>query len=333
MKTNSLGQLQRMDLREIWDSESGEFTPWLAQDENIALLGDTIGIELELEAQEKNVGPFRADILCKDISNDSWVLIENQLEATDHKHLGQLLTYAAGLKAVTIVWIAQKFTDEHRATMDWLNQITDENFNFFGLEVELWRIGGSLPAPKFNVVCKPNDWAKSVADSRKRIEEGELNEYRQTLIEYWAGFSDLAKTRSKLIKPQKPLPQQWTNVAIGTSNFCLLASVNNQKQFITAHLGIYGPHSKSNFKELFAEKHDAEKQFGCDLDWREMPDKKESKVLIKLDKTNPTDRNDWPRQHQWLLDNLEKLHKVFSKRVKALKHAKFNGSDDSDEGE
>lgn len=153
-----LGRLTRVDLRNIWTSESSDFTPWLAREENLAVLGDALGIDLELEAQEKAVGPFRADILCKDIGTGAWVLVENQLERTDHSHLGQLLTYASGLEAVTIVWIAARFTEEHRSTLDWLNKITDESFRFFGLEVELWRIGDSPAAPKFNIVSKPNDW-------------------------------------------------------------------------------------------------------------------------------------------------------------------------------
>ena len=135
MNDELLGRLERVDLRTIWTSEPAEFTPWLAQAANLKVLADTLGIELELEAQEKVVGPFRADILCKDTSTDSWVLVENQLERTDHIHLGQLLTYAAGLQAVTIVWLAARFTDEHRATLDWLNSITDESFRFFGLEI------------------------------------------------------------------------------------------------------------------------------------------------------------------------------------------------------
>ena len=142
---------------------------WL-DDENIGLLSETIGLELEVEAQEKHVGPFRADILCKDTVTDSWVLIENQLERTNHTHLGQLLTYAAGLDAVTVVWIAERFTEEHRAALDWLNEITAEGFSFFGLEIELWRIGDSPMAPKFNVVSHPNDWTKTVS----RISRGEL---------------------------------------------------------------------------------------------------------------------------------------------------------------
>jgi hypothetical protein len=138
MSIKTLGRLQKVELREAWLSESRDFTPWLAQEENLNLLGEAIGIELELESQEKDVGPFRADILCKDTSTDNWVLIENQLERTDHSHLGQLLTYAAGLNAVTIVWIAERFTEEHRATLDWLNERTDEKINLFGLEIELW---------------------------------------------------------------------------------------------------------------------------------------------------------------------------------------------------
>ena len=128
-----------------------EDRPWLAREENLALLGETLGLELELEAVEQGVGPFRADIVCRDTVSNSRVLVENQLQGTDHRHLGQIFTYAAGLDAVTVVWIAARFTDEHRAALDWLNEITDQRVNFFGLEIELWRIGGSPLAPKFNV--------------------------------------------------------------------------------------------------------------------------------------------------------------------------------------
>ena len=113
-----LGRLEKVELRDIWITEDQDFTPWLAQEENLSVLADTIGVDLELEAQEKNVGPFRADILCRDTGTGDWVLIENQLERTDHTHMGQLMTYAAGLQAVTIVWVSSRFTDEHRAALD-----------------------------------------------------------------------------------------------------------------------------------------------------------------------------------------------------------------------
>jgi hypothetical protein len=169
-----LGRLERVELRNIWQSEAQHFTPWLAREDNLALLADTLGIDLELEAVERNVGPFRADILCKDTISDSWVLIENQLERTDHTHLGQLMTYAAGLNAVTIVWIAARIADEHRAAMDWLNDITTGDVQFFALEVELWRIGDSPAAPKFNVVSKPNDWSRSLSGAKRVI--GDISE-------------------------------------------------------------------------------------------------------------------------------------------------------------
>lgn len=156
-RVSTFGRLERVDLCEVWPHEAASFTPWLAQAESIQLLGDTIGMSLQVEAQEKDVGPFRADILCRDTSpNGGWVLIENQLERTGHPHLGQLITHAAGLDAATVVWIAQHFTDEHRAALDWLNEITGDAFRFFALEVEAWRIGDSMPAPKFNVVSRPN---------------------------------------------------------------------------------------------------------------------------------------------------------------------------------
>ncbi|NJK46713.1 MAG: DUF4268 domain-containing protein, partial [Pleurocapsa sp. SU_196_0] len=217
----SLGRLEKLDLRMFWKGEATSFTPWLAQ--NLDLLGDAIDLELELEAQERNVGPFRADILCKDTATDTWVLIENQLERTDHTHLGQLMTYAAGLDAVRIIWVAERFTDEHRAALDWLNRITEERFHFFGLEVELWRIGNSEPAPKFNVVCQPNDWAKSIS----RATEEPLTTTKQLQLEYWQAFREYLKEHSKIIKPQAAQAQHWTNYAIGRHGFNLDARVNN----------------------------------------------------------------------------------------------------------
>jgi hypothetical protein len=184
-----LGRLERVDLRDIWISEAAGFTPWLARPENMAVLSEALGFDLEIEAQEKTVGRFRPDILCKDTETSRWVLIENQLERTDHGHLGQLLTYASGLDAATIVWIAARFTEEHRSTLDWLNKITDDSFRFFGLEVELWRIGESPAAPKFNIISKPNDWSHSIAQAARAIDEADLSDVRLMQRDYWAGLN------------------------------------------------------------------------------------------------------------------------------------------------
>ena len=124
-----------------------------------------------MQGVEQQVGAFRADILCRDGVDDSQVLIENQLYKTDHKHLGQLLTYAPGLEATTVIWIASEFVEKHRAALDWLNEITDSKYRFFGLEIELWKIDNSLVAPKFNIVSKPNDWTQSIKQKAQQIPE------------------------------------------------------------------------------------------------------------------------------------------------------------------
>ena len=159
-----LGRLTQVDLRTYWQREDTEFTPWLGQSENLDLLGAAIGKELERQAEEVNVGPFRADLLCKDTVTGDLVLVENQIERTDHGHLGQVLTYAAGLGAKPIVWIAREFQEEHRAALDWLNESTHDDIEFYGVQVELWRIGDSTPAPRFDVVAHPNEWSREVRE-------------------------------------------------------------------------------------------------------------------------------------------------------------------------
>ncbi|MGA7686740.1 MAG: hypothetical protein WCC32_08595 [Terriglobales bacterium] len=200
-----LGSIERVDLRTIWTTEAEHFTPWLAQPENLEKLGETLGIDLELEAREKDVGPFRADILCKNTAeNDSWVVIENQIEKTDHRHLGQLLTYASGLRASTIVWISAEFCEEHRAALDWLNQMANKSARFFGLEIELWRIGDSPAAPRFNVVCKPNDWETTVRQAAETLTAEEGTPSQNLRIKYWTAFRSYLQEHNSKLRPQKP---------------------------------------------------------------------------------------------------------------------------------
>lgn len=278
------------------------------------MLGETIGIELEVEAQERNVGPFRADILCKDTVTNSWVLIENQLERTDHSHLGQLLTYAAGLDAVTVVWIAKHFTDEHRAALDWLNEITDEGFSFFGLEIELWRINDSPMAPKFNLVSHPNDWTRTVS----RISRGELSTTDQLYLEYWTGLRAFLEQRNGVIRPTKPLPQNWIDFGVGRSHFRLETTINKREKWICVDLTLMGPNAKPHFYLLEQNKVDIEEEIGAELEWEERPGRKQSYISLSLEEIDLEDRSDWDRQHQWLCERLEIFHKVFSPRVEAL---------------
>ncbi|WP_411680041.1 DUF4268 domain-containing protein [Clostridium thailandense] len=315
----NLGKLEKINLREVWKTEAEYFTPWLAQDENIQLLGDAIGIELEVEGTEKNVGPFRADILCKDTATGAWVLIENQLEKTDHSHLGQILTYAAGLSAVTIIWIAEKFTEEHRAALDWLNEITNDTFNFFGLEIELWKIENSPSAPKFNIVSKPNSWTRTISNVVRQIELEELSETKRLQLEYWKAFESYLVRNSKVLKPQKPLPQNWTNFSIGRSNFVLNALINNKDKRISVRLVISGAYAKEYFRQLEAMKYEIETEAKTTFFWRELPEGKESHIVIDQNNVMLENNEEWTKQHEWLKEHLELMHKVFFKRIKNLK--------------
>lgn len=312
-----LGRLEKIDLREIWKTEAQDFTPWLAQDVNMAILADTLGLQLEVEAQERNVGPFRADILCKDLDDNSWVLIENQLERTDHGHLGQLLTYASGLTAVTIIWIAARFSDEHRSVLDWLNEITDEKFQFFGLEVELWRIGESPAAPKFNIVSKPNEWSRAVGRASKQIESQAITELKQTQLEYWTALNARMDGHPYL-RLRKPQPQHWTNYSIGRSGFVLAATLNSRERRIGVELDLENEDSTAYFHLLREEQDEIEQEIGAKLLWREIPNKTTSRIILYLDQADCTDRSDWPRQHAWLQDHAERFHQTFAERVRAL---------------
>lgn len=313
MKPDKLGRLQKVELRDVFSDEARDFTPWLAQEENLKLLGDTIGLDLSLESQEKDVGPFRADILCKDTATDNWVLIENQLEKTDHTHLGQLLTYAAGLNAVSIVWVAQRITDEHRATLDWLNERTDEHINLFGLEIELWRIGESPVAPKFNIVSQPNDWGRTV---RAAAEDGEISEHKQTQFEFWLAFREYMEIHSK-IRCQKAYPHHWMNHSIGRSGFHLSSVVSvwnsetkTRDPEIRVELVLTDEHAKQHFASLESKHPEIEKAIGASLTWHNPAGKNMCRIYVRQT-ADFLNKDLWPQQHDWLREKLELFHKVF----------------------
>ena len=320
-----LGRLERVELREAWLSESSHFTPWLAQEENLRLLGDAIGIELELESQEKEVGPFRADILCKDTATDNWVLIENQLERTDHTHLGQLLTYAAGLNAVTIVWIAKKFTEEHRAALDWLNERTDSTINLFGLEVELWRIGNSPIAPKFNIISQPNDWARTVQQAAAG--SNEMRPLKQFQVRYWTAFKEYMESVGGVVRCTKPQPQGWMNYAIGRSGVHLTSimsswnsETNRKGGEIRVELYLDGPKARQELGALERRKEEFEGALGFPLTYHDREGNVQARAYTRRD-ADYQDEALWPEQFAWLRDRLEKMHKVFRPIMMDLKVA------------
>ena len=313
-----LGNLEKVDLRKIWKSESSEFTPWLAKEENLRKLGEALNIRSGIGITGEKCWSVSADILCKDVNSQQWVLIENQIERTDHNHLGQLMTYAAGLKAVIIIWIAREFTDEHRAALDWLNEITTDEINFFGIEIELWKIGDSPVAPKFNVVSKPNEWTHSVSQATQAIEKGELTETQKLQFEYWTKFNEFMKRRQSPIRPQKAFPQHWMNFAIGRSNFVMYALANAREKQISVGLSMTGPYSKAHYHLLDNEKAEIEQQIGQALEWREQLGRNESRITLHRLNSDVATKAQWEEYFVWMADTLEKFSRVFRSRIQNL---------------
>ena len=311
----AFGRLEPVDLRAAWEREHTHFTPWLAREENLALLGATIGIELELQAQEQMVGPFRADLLCKDTTDGSLVLIENQIERTDHSHLGQVITYAAGLEAVTIVWIARRFTEEHRAALDWLNEVSHEKIRFFGLEVELWRIGTSPIAPKFNVIARPNDWSKTVREAAT----GSTTELQAYRYEFWASFlAHLERQGTTLSANRKPSPDHWMTWGLGKTGFHLSGLVGFRDKYCVARLVLEGGQGHGEYFALLEHRSEIETALSTPVVWDRAEDRKASYIAVQRNDLDPMDRAQWPEIHAWLQEKLEEFDRVFRPIVKKL---------------
>lgn len=312
-----LSKITKVDLRSCWQNEASDFTPWLASEDNIALLADALGMnELEVKSQEEHVGPFRADILCVDPGTDKLVLIENQLEKTDHNHLGQIMTYAAGLDAVTIIWIAEHFTEEHRAAIDWLNRITDKEFNFFGVEIELIKIGDSPAAPIFNVIAKPNGWSKDVRSSQSSGEarsEGDSFKFN-----YWSDFiSYMNNNPSRLFRTPSASSDHWMNIAIGRGGFKICLLLNTREQKVTIQMYMYDDADKKYFDTLANYKEEAEAAIGQELEWRRLDGKKASTI----DLYKKCDLNDSVQRVEifaWYRTYTEKFISFFKPIIKKL---------------
>ena len=313
-----LKQLTPVDLSEVWETEPQHFTPWLAREENLTLLGKTLGIELELEAQEINVGDFRADILCKNTVDGSWVLIENQLEQTDHKHVGQLLTYAAGLDAATVVWIAKTFRRGHCAMLDWQNRITDERYRFFGIEIKVWQIENSAHAVQFEVVSSPNDWSRGVNQNTQRAANKQLSETQESQLRFWTGLGEYMADNGSSLNYPTSIAGRYILFSIGRTNFSLMTWLAHTRNEIGIWLYVKGDNAEAHFRLLKEQQEEIHDEFGEMLEWIELPGSNTKRICLAKVDTDPLDENDWPHQYEWFTAKLEKFDRVFRPHIRIL---------------
>jgi len=311
---DSLGTIKQLDVRQIWKNESADFTPWLAEDENIALLGEVLGIELEVEDTEVAAGPYSADILARDTGTTGYVVIENQLGRTNHDHLGKAITYAAVLNANTIVWIAPDFTDEHKKALDWLNDNSSDELSFFGVRPELWQIDESKPALRFNVLSRPAEAIRTATVKKAAT----LSPLRKLQLEWWTTVRDALLKSKAVPSAQSPGPRHWYNVALGRSGIHLSNTANTFDNKIGVRIYMrhkYG--AEAALAQLLDSKEEIERELGTTLLWNPNPDARDKTIVVYRD-ADISKRDKWPEYCEWMVDMITRFLTVFRPRIKEL---------------
>lgn len=310
-----LGSLKKIDVRSQWANEASNFTPWLAQENNIAELSYSLGIELEVESTEVAVGPYSADILARDSATGDYVIIENQLGKTDHDHLGKSITYASVLNASAVVWIATNFTEEHKKALDWLNDNSSEDVSFYGVSIELWQIDDSKPAVRFNVISRPADFARKSAVTKAGTV---LTDVKKLQLEWWTAFRDALIERKILASAQAPRPRYWFNIALGRSGIHLSNIANTYDNKIGIRVYMRSKYnSEAALSQLMEQKEEIEKEIGDQLRWNPNPDARD-KIISLLKDADLNKKDKWHEYIDWMIDKTARFRKTFSPRVKML---------------
>jgi hypothetical protein len=302
---SKLGILRKINLRDIWAHEERDFSTWLAREENINLLSDELGVEIDILQNEASVGKFNLDLLAEESNTGKKIIIENQIETTNHDHLGKIITYASGHDANYVVWIFKDIREEHRHAIDWLNEHSDDETFFFGVKIELWQIGNSDPAPKFQVICKPNNWGKII----KQQGGGELTKTKLLQLEYWQNLKEYGESQNVNLNFRTPRPQHWYDLSVGSSLCHIAWTVNTTKKLIATE--IYISDDKELFHYLYEKKDQIEQTLGEEVLWMELDEKKASRIKIER-RGDIYNRKNWEEQFEWLLEQGMKFERAFS---------------------
>lgn len=310
-----LGKLEKIeDLRSIWKHEAKDFTPWLAEEENLSMLSEAIGIDIVLEEQESTVGEFSVDIFATEESTGRKIIIENQLEDTNHDHLGKIITYASGKDAEVIIWIVKRARDEHKQAIEWLNNHTDDKCAFFLIEIELWRIGKSEPAVKFNIVERPNDWAKSMKKSSSLTQGAALK------LNFWQQFIEYNQTINGVYAKSMPTSDAWIGKSIkGIPGTSVNLVVTKNSCRIEAYINSGSQEkNKSIFDALYAYKDTIEESYGTKMIWQRLDDKVTCRIYEdrSLSYINEADR---PSIFEFFCDATNRMLKSFGPQAKLFK--------------
>jgi len=309
--------LESQEVREYWEHEAQEFTPWIASEiraESVSELEDSLGLDLEIIEEEKSVGRYNVDILAEVVDDNRNVVIENQLNPSDHDHLGKSIAYASGVDADIIVWISPRFYDEHRDAIQWLNENSREGVDLFAIRLEIWKIGDSDPAVRLNPVAEPSEWKEKAKRS-----EGELTDTEKLQEEFWTQFRDQIEDRDTPLSARKPNPQHWYNNPIGKTGFELAFILNSRDNELRAELIIRD--NAEAFRQLVDQSQEIESEFGRELTWHEPEETRAGKERSRIAVTktaNVTDQDQWDDYLDWMIEHGERFHDVFYDRIQRL---------------
>ncbi len=301
-----LGKLQEIDIRKVWQHEQYDFSKWLAGEDNIQELGNALNLSLTDVETEKFVGNYRCDILCKDEITGKVVLIENQLESTNHDHLGKIIAYASGLDASVVIWIVASARQEHASAIEWLNKHTDDDLSFFLVEVHAYKIGDSEPAPQFKIIEQPNDFIKSV---KAISQSSNISDSERSRLEFWTQLNEVLEERGKPFNKRKPTTDHWYSVAMGSSECHISIDLVNKEHKI--RVGVWIGDNKQLFDKFYANREQIEASCGFKLTWDRLENKKASLActyIHGLDFDNP---DNYPELMNKAIDLVLTIRKAF----------------------
>ena len=327
MTTTDFGAIKKVDVKSVWKNEQYNFTPWLAEEDNMVQLASALGLELEVEGVEVAVGPYSADVLAKDVGTGRYVVVENQFGKTNHDHLGKLITYGAFLGVSAVIWLAEHFTEEHQKALDWLNEYTTEDLEFYGVALELWQIDGSRPAVRFNVVSRPNTIVKQATNAKKT---GPISDSKRLQLEFWTLFRERLLAKKVVASAQTPRPQYWYDVPLGRSYFGLSNIASIIQNRIGVRLYMRSKVADAALEQLLPQRADIEKQIGEALEWNPNPEKRDKKIALNK-QVDLNNRAQWPEYCDWLVERVARFRNVFGPRVKKLHLTPSNDSVDDEE--
>lgn len=305
-----IGKLKEVDIRELWKHEQYDFSEWLSKKENIENLNEILGLTLVDISKETYVGAYRCDLFAKDETTGIKVIIENQLEVSNHDHLGKIITYASGLDAKVVVWIVKEAREEHRSAVEWLNNNTNNNVNFFLIEIHAYKIGESDPAPMFQVVEQPNDFIKNNKSTNR---DESMNKSQSQRIEFWNQFNNVVIERGKPFNIRKATTDHWYNVAIGTSDAHIDITLVNKDSLIGVEL--YITDNKELFDKLYERKDQIEQELGFTLDWRRLDNSKASRIVYHIKGLNFDDHSNYNELMNKTIDLAVLMRNVFKKYI------------------